>query len=71
MNWPLFNTGMTETWRGGRKLVDHNLRPGVVMAYGQMMQEKTHEFLTQLLATPKKFHDHVRLSVGRLHYTIV
>ena len=66
MNWPLFNTGMTETWREGRKLVDHSLPPGVVMAYGQMMQEKTREFLSELFATPKKFRAHVELSVGRL-----
>ena len=66
LDWPLFMTGMTETWREGRKLVDHSLRPGAVMTYGQMMQEKTREFLTQLFATPKNFRDHVKLSVGRL-----
>ena len=54
-NWPLFITGMTETWREGRKLVNHSLRPGAVMTYEQTMQEKTREFLTQLLATPKNF----------------
>jgi hypothetical protein len=71
MDWPLFMTGMTETWREGRKLVDHNLRPGAVMTYEQMMQEKTREFLTQLFASPKNFRAHVDLSVGRLPYTIV
>jgi hypothetical protein len=59
-------SGMTETWREGRKLVDHSLRPGAVVTHGQMMQEKTCEFLTQLFATPKNFRAHVRLSVGRL-----
>ena len=58
--------GMTETWREGRKLVDHSLRPGAVVTHGQMMQEKTREFLTQLFATPKNFRTHVELSVGRL-----
>jgi len=71
MEWPLFMTGMTETWRQGRKLANHSLRPGAVTTYRQMMQEKTHEFLTELLATPKNFHDHIKLSVGRLPYTIV
>jgi len=69
MNWPLFMTGMTETWREGRKLVDHSLRPSAVMTFGQMMQEKTHEFLVQLFATPKHFRDHVKLSVGRLPFS--
>jgi hypothetical protein len=73
MDWPLFMTGTTETWREGRKLVEHSLRPGAVMTmtYGQMMQEKTREFLTQLFATPKNFRAHVELSVGRLSYTTV
>ncbi|KAF8498600.1 cytochrome P450 [Russula emetica] len=61
MDWPLFMTGMTETWREGRKLVDHSLRPGAVITYGQMMQEKTREFLTQLFATPKNFRSHIEL----------
>jgi hypothetical protein len=68
MNWQLFMIGMTETWREGRKLVDHSLRPGAVMAYGQMMQDKTHEFLAQLFVTPQNFRSHVELSVGRLPY---
>ena len=71
MDWPLFMSGMTETWREGRKLANHSLRPGAVMTYGQMMQEKTREFLTQLFATPKNFRDHIKLSVGRLAYTII
>jgi hypothetical protein len=61
MDWPLFMTGMTETWREGRKIVDHSLRPGAVMTCGQMMQEKTCECLTQLFATPMNFRDHVEL----------
>ena len=70
MDWPLFMTGITETWREGRKIVDHSLRSGAVMTYGQMMQEKTREFLTQLFATPKNFRAHIELSVDRLLYTI-
>ena len=66
MDWPLFMTGMTETWREGRKIVDHSLRPSAVMTYGQMVQEKTHEFLAQLFASPKDFRAHLELSVGRL-----
>ena len=70
MDWPLFMTRMTETWREGRKLVDHSLRSGAVMTYGDMIQEKMREFLTQLFTTPKNFRAHVRLSVGRLPNTI-
>jgi hypothetical protein len=71
MDWPLFMVGMTETWCKARKLADHSLRPGAVMTYGQMMQEKTRGFLTQLVATPKNFRAHVSLSVGRLLYIVV
>ena len=71
MDWPLFMTRMTETWREGRKLVDHSLRSGAVMTYGDMMQEKMREFLTQLFTTPKNFRAHVRLSVGHLPNVIV
>ena len=61
MDWPIFMRGTTEIWREGRKLVDHSLRPGAVMTYGQMMKEKTREFLTQLFATPKNFRAHAEL----------
>ena len=71
MDWPLFNAGMTEIWREGRKLADHSLRPGAVMIYGRTMQENTCEFLTQLLATPKNFRTHVELSVGGLPFTMI
>jgi hypothetical protein len=64
MDWPVFMTGMTETWRKGRKLLDRSLRPGAVIPFRQMIQEKTREFLSQLLATPKDFEAHVGLSVG-------
>ena len=68
MDWPLFNTGMTETWREGRKLVEHTLRPTAMMIYGRMIQEKRCEFLIQLLEAPKNFRTHVKLSVGDLSY---
>jgi cytochrome P450 len=63
MDWPLFLIGTSETWRKGRKLLDGSLRPGAVMPYRQMMQEKTHELLTRLLTTPKDFHPHIELLV--------
>jgi hypothetical protein len=66
MNWQIFMTGMTETWRKGRKLLDGSLRLGEVMSYQQMMQEKTREFLAQLCANPKDFGAHVDLLAGHL-----
>ena len=59
-------TGMTETWRKGRKLLDGSLRLVSVLSYRQMMQEKTREFLAQLCANPKDFCAHVNLLVGLL-----
>jgi hypothetical protein len=64
LDWPMFMTGMTETWRKGRKLLDLSLRPGAMISYSQMIQEKTREFLVQLRANPKDFHAHLELSVG-------
>ena len=71
MDWPIFFTGMTETWREGRKLLDRSLRPGAMTSYQQMIQEKTREFLAQLFATPTDFHSHIELSVGRLPFFII
>lgn len=70
MDWPVFMTGMTETWRKGRKLLDRSLRPGAMISYRQMIQEKTHEFLAQLYATPKDFEAHVGLSVDYSPYIV-
>jgi cytochrome P450 len=66
MDWPLFMTGTTETWRKGRKILDSSLRPGAMVSYRQMMEEKTRDLLAQLRATPKDFHADLKLSVGCL-----
>jgi hypothetical protein len=70
MDWPVFMTGMTETWRKGRKLLDRSLRPGAIISYRQMIQEKTGDFLEQLRATPKNFEAHVGLSAGCPPYIV-
>ena len=54
---------MGDAWRGGRKLLDGNLRSGAIILYRQMMQEKTREFLANLFATPKDVHAHIELLV--------
>ena len=68
MDWPLFMTGMTESWRKGRRLLDGSLRPSAMVSYRQMMQEKTREFLASLYANPKNFDAHIELSVSHFSY---
>jgi cytochrome P450 len=70
MDWPLFMSGMTETWHEGRKLLDRSLRSGAMFSYRQMMQEKTREFLAQLFATPKGLRTHLELLVEHLPYIV-
>jgi hypothetical protein len=64
LDWPLSTIRMNETWRKGRKLLDHSLRPGAMTSYWPMIQEKTREFLGRLRANPKDFRAHIVLSVG-------
>lgn len=66
MDWPLFMTGMSETWREGRKILDGNLRTGAMTSYRQMMQEKTREFLAQLRENSKDFDARVEQSVSHI-----
>jgi cytochrome P450 len=69
MDWPLFMSGMTETWHEGRKLLDRSLRPGAMISYRQMIQETTHDFLSALLSTPTDLHTHIEQLVG--HHVIL
>jgi cytochrome P450 len=59
--WPIFMIGLSDTWRKERKILDSSLRPGAVMSYRQVMQERTHEFLVRLRANPKDFHNSINL----------
>ena len=52
--------GLSETWRKERKILDSSLRPGAVMSYRQVMQEKTHEFIVQLRANPKDLDNRIK-----------
>ena len=69
MDWFLGRARKGEVWREGRKLLDRNLRPGVVTSYRQMIQENTRVFLTRLLAAPKEFCSHNELSAVSLPHT--
>jgi cytochrome P450 len=48
-----------EPWRQSRKLINRNLRPAVVATYRPLLQTKAHVLLTQLLANPGDFGDHL------------
>jgi len=52
---------LSETWRKKRKILDGSLRPGAMMSYRQLMEEKTHEFLVRLRANPKDFDKLIKL----------
>ena len=61
--------GMNETWRKERNILDRDLRPGAVMSYRKMMQEKTHEFIAQLRENPTEFCAHIESLVS--HFLII
>ena len=60
-DWPVFMIGFNETWRKQRKILDGDLRPGAMMSYRKLIQEKTCELLVQLRASPKDFDNRVKL----------
>ncbi len=62
--WPVFMTGLGETWYKQRRILDSSLRPGAMVSYRQVIEEKTRELLVQLRANPRDFHAHVKRSVG-------
>jgi cytochrome P450 len=62
--WPVFMTGLGETWHKERKILDSSLRPGAIVSYRQVIEEKTRELLVQLHENPRDFHVHVKRSVG-------
>jgi hypothetical protein len=70
LDWPIFISGRTETWRNGRRILDGSLRPGTIMSYRQGIQEKTYELLAQLRESPNDFRAHVRLSVCHPCYIV-
>jgi hypothetical protein len=70
MDWLVPSTGMGDTWREERKLLDRSLRAGATVSYRQAMEEKTRWFLAQLVENPKEFHHHIELSACNLPYTV-
>ena len=68
MDWLFPLSGMGKYWREGRKLLDRGLRPGATASHRRFIEEKTHVFLGQLLATPKAFREHIDLLVPLPHF---
>ena len=66
-DWLLTVTGYRygERWREGRKIADRHrgLRPAAVSLFHQRIEETTRRFLSQLLASPTNFRDHIEWSV--------
>ncbi|KAH9163802.1 cytochrome P450 [Lactarius sanguifluus] len=66
MDW-LFSLSRTgKYWREGRRLLDRSLRPGATVLHRHLIEEKTHAFLGQLLATPGAFRGHLSLLQGKI-----
>jgi len=66
LDWFLIISGLTESWRDGRKILDRSLRAGATTTYRPMMQEKSRWFLAQLLENPYDFHHHIELLQGKI-----
>jgi cytochrome P450 len=67
VNWIFPIARMGKYWREGRKLLDRSLRPGATTSHRRLIEEKTRVLLSQLLATPKAFREHVDLFVPLPH----
>ena len=59
--WVLLTARYGETWRQGRKLLDHGLRPGAVAKYRPMQESKARVLLTRMLKNPKGWEAHIEL----------
>ncbi|KAI9441790.1 cytochrome P450 [Lactarius indigo] len=66
IDWFFFLARMGKCWREGRKSLDRSLRPGTTAPHRRLVEEKTCEFLGQLLATPNAFREHLYLLQGKL-----
>jgi hypothetical protein len=69
VDWILPISRIGKYWRDGRKLLDRSLRPGATASHRRLIEEKTHLFLGQLLATPKAFREHIDLLVPLPHFS--
>ncbi|KAI0295929.1 cytochrome P450 [Russula brevipes] len=49
-------------WRQGRRLLDRGLGPGATASYRPMLQARSHDLLSRLLADPHRWETHIELS---------
>ncbi|KAH8984171.1 cytochrome P450 [Lactarius hatsudake] len=66
VDWMFPLARMGEYWHEGRRLLDRSLRPGATALHQHLIEEKTHAFLGQLLATPGAFRGHLSLLQGKI-----
>lgn len=68
MGW-YWNMGLgncTEEWRLGLKLLNRSLRPASIVTYRPMLEAKTYELLSQVLANPDELENHLNHLSGSL-----
>ncbi|KAH9016878.1 cytochrome P450 [Lactarius hengduanensis] len=63
VDWMFPLARMGEYWHEGRRLLDRSLRSGATALHQHLIEEKTHAFLGQLLATPGAFRGHLSLKI--------
>jgi hypothetical protein len=68
VDWTLPTARKGKPWRDGRRLLDRSLRPGATALHRQIIEERTCQFLSQLLSTPKNFREHIDLLVPSLNF---
>ncbi|KAN0135790.1 Cytochrome P450 [Lactarius tabidus] len=71
VDWLLPDNKYGDQWRKGRKIAERSLRPGVISQYHQRIEEKTREFLGQILAFPADFRSHIELFQGKTIMSLV
>ncbi|KAI9441780.1 cytochrome P450 [Lactarius indigo] len=71
VGWLLPITRYGESWRDRRKIADRSLRPGAMSPYHHRIEEKTRGFLSQLLASPADFRNHIELFQGKIIMSLV
>ncbi|KDQ14783.1 hypothetical protein BOTBODRAFT_32546 [Botryobasidium botryosum FD-172 SS1] len=54
-----------ETWRKYRKLIHTAMHKGAMAQYHSGLERNARECLSQLLSSPEKFYEHLRLFTGR------
>jgi len=65
-DWMVGFAKYTDSWRSARKLLDRSLRPATITKYHSLLETKANYLLTQVLASPDEFEDHLIQFVASL-----